>query len=262
MDSKGRPLVAGGLAMASVADWDRDGKLDLLIVNKNVHFIKGNGDMTFDLQDTLKAEGEEITLHDGSAYVTDWDGDGVNDLLVSSGRGEVRLYRGKDEGSGPVALRAPEMLIGPGPEGRRTLKDNDTLELDVECPGYRPRMFMVDWNMDGKLDIVLGDRLSAETIVKLTPEQTKRREELIARNQKLIAEISKMDEDLSKSLKFVLRADTTRAEIEAYHQAVRVLHASEEYAARSKEVLRNNEELQPMSGKFRTFGFVWVYLRK
>ncbi len=250
------------MSAATVTDWDRDGKLDLLIVSSRVMFAKGNGDLTFDLKEPLKVHGELITLHDGSVNVVDWDGDGTNDLILSTEQSEVRFYRGRPSVSGAVNLESPVTLLAPSPTGRRVFKDADSMELDYPLPGRRPRVAVVDWNLDGKLDLLLGDLLNMEIVPRLTSEQQALRERLLARYQELMARQRQFLEAAAKKLGFAISSQMTAEQYERWVEAMVEIRANEEYKRNGQEMEALGRDLAPLTGKIVNYGFVWVYLRK
>lgn len=93
----------------------------------------------YDTGTKLKAGGKEIKVRSPSApYLVDWKGNGKLDLLVGNGGGYLHLYL--NQGSGDFA---------PGVMVKAAGKD-----LDV---GGKASPCVVDWNEDGKMDLVMGN---------------------------------------------------------------------------------------------------------
>lgn len=70
-----------------IADWDQDGRADLLLNSENVHFLRNigqieNGGATF--QDKGRVSPQILAGHTTSPTVVDWDQNGVPDLLVGA----------------------------------------------------------------------------------------------------------------------------------------------------------------------------------
>jgi hypothetical protein len=82
----------------------------------------------------------------------DWDGDGKLDLLVGAEDGSVVWHRNVGKPGRPKLEKA-RLLIGKSPVGW----DGDDRRRKGEW-GLRVKFCVVDWDGDGKLDVVLGDR--------------------------------------------------------------------------------------------------------
>ena len=92
-NEQGQPLrlnekLAGksGRRKFALADWDLDGKIDILLDGKNIDFLRNIGDGPSPAK--FKNEGPLDTLklagHDTCPAIVDWDKDGVPDLVISA----------------------------------------------------------------------------------------------------------------------------------------------------------------------------------
>src|SRR5262245_50426874 len=92
----GKVLRAG--TASSLADWDRDGKIDLIVGNSDgeVRFLPNvsrDGHLAFGRAKYLPVS-QTGMRGDAGPIVADWDGDGIPDLIVGTVDGSVTLYRG------------------------------------------------------------------------------------------------------------------------------------------------------------------------
>ena len=213
-----------GYTNISVADWDLDGKLDILVndITGAVKWYRNVG--TAQRPELAAAEPVEVEWEgrtpkpdwvwwepQGKQLVTewrttpkvvDWDGDGLPDLVMLDYRGYLCLYR-RQRRNGKLVLLPPERIFRQpdgrflnlaqgraGASGRRKIEladwDGDgDLDLITDSPdgpiwyenigtreapvmkprglllktrfqGHNPTAVVVDWNGDGKPDLIVG----------------------------------------------------------------------------------------------------------
>ena len=140
------PLAVPGPAFVAVVDWDNDGNKDVLVGDGQgrVRWYRNTGTddaPQLTLWDFLLTGGVEIQVTGPAApIVVDWDADGKKDLLVGDGDGSVWLFL--NEGNDP----APELAAGV------------SIALpDVGVARSHPRPFVLDWDEDGRKDLLVGD---------------------------------------------------------------------------------------------------------
>ena len=166
---------------AATADFDRDGKLDLAVVQNgsagNVQILHGGGDGTFSPFGSY-----QIGFYTFAVGIGDFNADDQLDLAISSG-GNDKVYVVLGNGDGTFQQPAP-YRTGGFPSGILTADLNGDDELDLVNTNFQQRAVSVlvgngdgtfqghtdfptgrsaklvvaaDLNSDGKLDLVTGD---------------------------------------------------------------------------------------------------------
>jgi hypothetical protein len=255
-DADDRTINVGQSAAVFACDWDPDGDLDLLIgTYEKVWLIPNEGtaaNWRFGMSQPIEANGEPIAMFNVAPVAADWDADGLLDLIVGREEGSVLLYRNVGQPGAPRLAEA-ETLIPDSPKPWGT--DSDRRPEDW---GVRSKVCVVDWNRDGRMDILLGDHCGGFTGRPRQTEQ-ERAEELAA-----------------ASLLPDLRAEWVRQ----FQEYRRMLKAEAETGVRSSRdedsdlasVRRDLEELkdkmadqQLIVDKYReqsqSHGYVWLFLR-
>jgi hypothetical protein len=155
----GGPLgAATTYAIPCLADWNRDGRKDLLVGYQSLGKIAIYLNVGTDAQpiftnwSNLKTNGggdiQWISSGCGAPapWVCDFDGDGNQDLLVGDGKtGNVLFYRNLNPSSNAVPILAPGVPLMVG---------IDALTVDS---GGRATPFVCDWDEDGLPDLISGD---------------------------------------------------------------------------------------------------------
>ncbi len=155
-----KPLVAGNYMAPWVCDWNKDGKPDLLLgegtysANSVRLYVNAGSRMK-----PVFSEDREFYLAYGEGFeqltpsVVDYDGDGIDDLIVGTRTGQIRLFKGtkkaaeaKDFVAAMKGTLEPAILTCEG-----NLKIADREVFDVMSAPYP-----CDWNGDGLFDLLLG----------------------------------------------------------------------------------------------------------
>lgn len=216
-------------------DWDGDGKLDLVTgtFSGTFYWFKGEGKGKFNPKPEKILQGKEplrVTGNHSDPFVVDWDGDGDLDILSGSASGGV-YWAENTAGKGKIPeLKGFDVLIKLGQDIQygQTLK-----EEELKGPTTSTRVWVEDFNEDGKLDILVGDSVTLVSPAKgLSVEEYKKK---AAEWQKKVDEISKEINDA--------KADQAKRQ-----------KANEEF---SKLYQKRSDFV-----KEERTGFVWVYLRK
>lgn len=144
----GETLAVGGSSAPFVCDWDGDGIPDLIVGDAEgyLHLFRGteSGSLALHPAEPIMADGEPVQVERYAApFVTDWNGDGIPDLLAGTGSGEIMLLEGREDGGltnrGPIAGEEYNFF------GTNTVKT-----------GRNAVPVVIDWNGDGKKDLVTG----------------------------------------------------------------------------------------------------------
>ncbi len=146
-------LDVGDYAIPCVADWNGDGRKDLLVgyrsADKVALYLNGGSDNSpaFTNFVNLQAGGVDIHLPSTSCgapapFVCDYDGDGKRDLLVGDGYyGYVYFYHNTNSDATPILDTGVRLMVGSSP-------------LTVT---NRATPYIYDWDGDGLKDLLCGN---------------------------------------------------------------------------------------------------------
>jgi hypothetical protein len=247
----GQPIHVGWRAAAHVADWNADGTLDLVVGTMlgEVHVLPGQfegGQLVFQAGQKLAAGGEPISIAGGEAapVIADWDGDGRLDLVAGTGHGSVLWYR--NAGSrGQPKLEAARILIGESPSGW----GGDERRAPDEW-GLRVKPCVVDWNLDGQLDLLIGDICGG---YQAKPQQTEAEQ----------AEERKANDRLPELRKVWAATFADYQRLQAARVPENEQAAARDKLRRVKEEMARLQEIQEhYRPGYQHHGFVWLFLRK
>ena len=162
-----------GYTTVKVADWDGDGFLDIVansIWGKVVWYRNSGRKGTLDLEKArpvdvewkgeqpklawgwLRPEGKALlTQWRTTPFVTDWDKDGLTDLVMLDHEGYLALFKREKRGDKLVLL--PPQRIFVDEKGKE-------LRLNSKSAGGsgRRKICLTDWDGDGKVDILANSK--------------------------------------------------------------------------------------------------------
>jgi hypothetical protein len=79
-----RSAGGSGRRKLALADWDGDGRLDLLANGFNVDFMRNIGNGKFVYQNQGRIAARKLSKHSTCPAVVDWDRNGIPDLVIGA----------------------------------------------------------------------------------------------------------------------------------------------------------------------------------
>jgi hypothetical protein len=217
-------------------DWDSDGDQDLLLGHYPVCLVLNTGTAQqprFDGGRLIECEGEPITAGLGSAQMADWDGDGLDDLLAGLKR-DVVWYRNVGR-RGQPKFESPRLLIP-------LVKRSPGREQPDGQPDFFHAFCVADFNSDGRLDLLLGDRFSRA--VEVSPAEREKARAAYEQRDALRAKYNELWNAPDN--------ETRPQRIERYR---RLLQAYQDYASTFAGGSGNS------ATRYEPHGHVWFYER-
>src|SRR6516165_2774424 len=155
----------------------------------------------------LEAGGQPIQApHHGDSQpiAADWDGDGLLDLIVGWGDGSVVWYRNVGSRTEPKLAKGMTLVArAPWPN----YDDNAPASRDAK-PGVRAKVCVVDWNGDGRLDLLVGDFGGIYGEKPTIPEQDQKIEQQAnSKMQELQKKMQPFYDEYAKRLKVPAKGD-------------------------------------------------------
>jgi len=176
---KAHHVKFGALATPFSTDWDDDGDEDLITGNSAgyIGFIEnldGANPPKWAEPKRLMAHGKEIRYLAGDSgsiqgpaekkwgyttlSVTDWDGDGLKDIIVNSIWGKIEWHKNIGTKGNPKLEVAKPVVVDWGsdeiPKPEWNWWNPNKTELATQ---WRTTPYTVDWNNDGLMDLIMVD---------------------------------------------------------------------------------------------------------
>jgi RHS repeat-associated protein len=157
----GTELLAHRFASPSLADWNADGRPDLIVAEQaadgagqvRIYLNQGSAASPSFGSSSLLAQTPDgpltVTGAAGSglaARFVDWNADGERDLVLGLPDGRVQVWTNINTAADPV-FALPAMLTVGNPGAKQTIDVGDLASPDV-----------IDWNHDGRLDLIVGGK--------------------------------------------------------------------------------------------------------
>jgi hypothetical protein len=254
-DRQGKVLNVGSASTAFAVDWDGNGTLDLIVgtVLGEVYFIPNEGkgkELAFGTPRRLEAAGKPIKIESGDAapVVADWDGDGKLDLVVGAEDGSVVWFRNVGTAKEP-RLEAARPLV---PKSPCQWGDDD--RRGPHDWGLRVKPCVVDWDGDGRPDLLLGDRCGG---YRAKPMQTAQEADDERRANDRMPELRRRWADAFRRYR---QLQDTEASSRPHEEHLATLR---EEVRRAKDEIAVVQEIQERyKPGYQAHGFVWLFLRK
>ncbi len=230
-DQAGNDIKIESASTVFAADWNADGKLDLLIgdVQGRVHLMLNEGKApanAFAKSQQLSVAGEPIKVGHGDSHpiAVDWDGDKLLDLLVGCGDGSVLYYKNEGNAKEPKLTKAKTLIA------KSDMWEGGAVSRESIRPGGRVKICVVDWNGDGRLDLLTGDFCQFQKNVEIPEKDRKAVAEARAKQEKLMKSLSEASQEYVKAMEGPRKKETP-AEAEARQKKL-------------QEVMNNKESQQ------------------
>ncbi|MBI4778803.1 VCBS repeat-containing protein [Candidatus Desantisbacteria bacterium] len=143
-------INVGGKAAPVFYDWNEDGLEDMIVGDEYgyINYFRNTGTKTSPAFGTvslrIKANNNDIDVGwEAKQVIIDWDGDKKNDLLIADKTGQITLFRNTGLQNSPVFSSGSKI------QGEETV-------LDV---GGFSAPTVVDWDGDGRKDLLIGNEL-------------------------------------------------------------------------------------------------------
>jgi hypothetical protein len=294
-DKSGKPILkvpnqkdkveSFGSWMAMV-DWEDKGKLDILVGTfDGMMFLRRNEGtrakpVYSDKNEWVMVGDKRLRVPGGehaNPVIADWDRDGLWDIITGSAEGGVYWYRNIGKKGQPRF--APPVPLVPKHEGFGYGELMD--DKDQPRPGIRTQIAVVDYDGDGKLDLLVGDFCTYLHLRKnMTSEERKKfeaaRQARDAAVTKLRGSMDRLRDDFKKSMAGVPKSDWNTPENNAKWQKMyQSMKESAAYKKVNEEYERTEKEIQAFVDKGAAsqgkslggdpsvaHGYVWLFRRK
>ncbi len=189
------------LTMMKAIDWDEDGDYDLILSSHphgrphegvGIQLVINEGNKNNPVFSSKQTMIINTPYHVANAF-TDWDGDGLWDIIATVGE-----YK---EATGIFWYKNKGTKGAPKFDNPKPIFSKEEFDKATGMDLYGAYISAADFNNDGKVDLVIGTSVSKEIPLNLTESQIKRRDELKIELDKLNAKRNKIYEKYNAKFK-------------------------------------------------------------
>jgi hypothetical protein len=236
-------------------DWDGDGNLDIVTGNfaGTFYWFKGEGKGKFDPKPEVILAGKSPLRNKGAhsdPFIVDWDADGDLDIVSGTASGGV-YWAENAAGKGKLPeMKDFKQLIA---ASKHEESVSIVREKDLKGPGHDTRVWVADVNGDGKLDVLVGDRV---TLVE--PAEGVSEDEMKAK-------LKDWEKDFEKAMKALAEAQQNaekKNDDKKDKDEKKKDEKEEDPLAKATKEYHRVYELRNKFMKEEMTGYVWLYLRK
>ena len=262
-DKDGKVIKLGSASTAFACDWRGSGKLDLLVgdIGGNVWLVPNEGTRSkpaYGKASKLQSAGKDIVVAHGDSHpvMADWDGSGKPGLVVGCGDGSVVWYANVGSRTAPKLAAARTLVAAPPQQNF-----NDAKPSKEATRGTRAKVWVGDWNGDGRLDLLVGDfGMNYGDTPKLTEADKKIQKETQEKVNKISMDLQPFFREYSRILEQSRKAGETETQKAERDKQFKELQ--DKYKDQMNERGKLFETLRKFQRPYFYHGHVWLFQRR